>query len=105
MVIAVLYRITTAEKPLLDHYEGVGIEYRAEFIAIETPDGKSAEALIYYGTNLDPNLKPYHWYKEHVLRGAQENCLPADYVAVIRTIESIDDSDQQRAERELSIYR
>src|ERR1700730_15597860 len=25
-------------------------------------------------------LRPYHWYKQHVLRGAEEHSMPADYV-------------------------
>jgi len=105
LVIAVLYRIDPAEKPILDRYEGLGVEYRDAFMDIEAPDGTDVAALIYYATNLDPALKPYHWYKEHVLRGAEENSLPEDYIAAIRKVASITDSDSQRAERELNIHR
>ena len=105
LVIAVLYRLPAAEKALLDAYEGVGVEYRDVLIPIHLPDGQPVEALIYYATNLDPRLRPYHWYKEHVLRGAEENGLPAEYIASIRTVASIDDPDPARAARELSIYR
>lgn len=103
-VIAVLYRMSAAEKPLLDQFEGLGVEYRDAFIPIRLPDGNSAEALIYYATNLNPDLRPYHWYKEHVLRGAAENRLPEDYTASIRAVESIDDPDPERPARELAIY-
>jgi gamma-glutamylcyclotransferase (GGCT)/AIG2-like uncharacterized protein YtfP len=104
LVFAVLYRINPQDKPTLDRYEGLGVEYRDAFVRIATPEGEPAEALIYYATNLDPSLKPYHWYKQHVLQGAEENGLPADYIAAIRAVESIADCDRQREERELNIY-
>jgi cation transport regulator ChaC len=104
-VIAVLYRMPAAEKSLLDAYEGLGVEYRDVFIPIQLPNGQPAEALIYLATNLNPDLRPYHWYKEHVLRGAEENGLPEDYIARIRSVESIADPDQERTARELAIYR
>jgi len=104
LVIAVLYRVQAAEKSLLDYYEGLGVEYRDAFIPLRLPDGTPAEALIYYATNLNPDLSPYHWYKQHVLRGAEENGLPEDYIAKIRAVESIDDPDPERSAREMTIY-
>ena len=104
-VLAVLYQMAAAEKPMLDHYEGVGVEYRDAFVPVPLPDGQLADALIYYPTNLSPGVRPYHWYKEHVVRGALENGLPDTYVAAIRAVVSIDDQLPERAARELSIYR
>jgi len=103
-VIAVLYVIDGKEKPILDHYEGLGIEYRDAFIQIETPKGEPVDALIYYATNLMPNVKPYQWYKEHVLRGARENGFPEDYIDSIIQVESVIDTDHQRTKREVSIH-
>lgn len=105
LVLAVLYRMAAADKPLLDRYEGLGVEYRDAFVPITLPGGGQAEALIYYATNLNPKLHPYHWYKEHVLRGALENRLPEIYIEAIRAVESIADRDLAREQRELSIYR
>ncbi len=104
LLLAVLYRMAAAEKPLLDRYEGLGVEYRDAFIPVLTPAGQQAEALIYYATNLNSLLRPYHWYKEHVLRGALENGFPAAYVEQIRAVESIADHDLGREQQELSIY-
>ncbi len=104
LVYAVLYQMPAGDKSVLDRYEGLGVEYRAEFIPVRLPDGGTTEALIYYAINHNPGLRPYHWYKEHVLRGALENRLPADYIEAIRMIESIADQDKKRDERELNIY-
>ncbi|SHI55542.1 AIG2-like family protein [Malonomonas rubra DSM 5091] len=104
-VFAVLYRFDPLEKPVLDGYEGVGVEYRDAFVAVEAPNGDVIKALIYYGTNPNPLLKPFHWYKEHVLRGALENALPDEYVSAIKSVAAVDDADEQRVQRELAIYR
>lgn len=104
LVLAVLYRLPRQEKATLDGYEGLGVEYRDAFVPIRLPDGAAAEALIYYASNLASGLRPYHWYKEHVLRGAQENELPNAYIERIRCCASIDDPQPERQQREMSIY-
>jgi len=100
----VLYKIDPATKPVLDGYEGVGLEYRDTWLEVERDNGDKVEALIYLGTNIDPEVRPYPWYVEHVLRGAQENDLPANYLAMIRATPTMDDPDPERAAHELSIY-
>jgi len=104
LLLGVLYRMDPAEKPILDRYEGTGVEYRDAWLEVELGGGEKVEALIYLGTNLDPDLRPYSWYVEHVIRGAEENCLPHDYIATIRAVPTMSDPDPQRAARELSIY-
>ncbi|GAB4169359.1 MAG: hypothetical protein Tsb0017_18100 [Geothermobacteraceae bacterium] len=100
----VLYRIDPADKPILDRYEGTGVEYRDARLKVTRVDGERVEALIYLGTNIAPDLRPYPWYVEHVVRGAEENRLPADYIAAIRAVPAMPDPDPQRAARELRIY-
>ena len=68
-------------------------------------NGTAIEAFIYYATNINPELKPFDWYKEHVLRGAKENGLPVEYIRSIENIEHTEDSDTKRRSDELSIYR
>ena len=68
-----------------------------------TPSGK-VSALMYFATKVDSSLKPYCWYKEHVLVGALESPA-AKYIAQIEAVETIDDPDVSRCERELAIYR
>lgn len=104
LVLGVLFRIDPEAKPVLDGYEGVGVEYRAAQVEVELEDGWRERALIYLGTNLDSTVRPYPWYREHVLRGARENNLPTEYIDTILAVECMEDPDPQRAERELSIY-
>ena len=104
MLLGVLYRIDSEVKHVLDGYEGVGIEYCDCWLEVETEQGQTATSLIYLGTNIDPDLRPYPWYLEHVLRGAMENQLPDDYIAAITSVPTMSDPDPQRSTRELSIY-
>ncbi len=105
ILFGVLYRIDPAAKAVLDGYEGVGIEYRDVWLEVETEPRARHRALIYLGINIDPTLRPYPWYVEHVLRGALENQLPENYIAAIKRVPSMADPDPQRVERELNIYR
>ena len=102
-VLGVLYHIDPLEKHILDDYEGVGLGYEEKSIDVEM-SGERLTAFAYYATQIDPTLKPLHWYKEHVLRGARENDLPAQYIRKIEMIASIDDHDTERHARELVIY-
>ena len=105
LVYGVVYHIPEDEKPLLDLAEGLGFGYEQKDILIEMQDGAVVPAFCYCATAIDPELKPFDWYKEHVLTGARESNLPEAYVFAIESIESVWDSDAIRRERELSIYR
>lgn len=102
-VIGVVYEIDDAEKPDLDRHEALGFGYDEKKVELATGSDR-LQAWMYYATRIDQALKPFHWYKDHVLIGARENGLPAEYVAQIEAVESVDDPKPERHSRELSIY-
>lgn len=102
-VIGVVYEIDAAEKPDLDRHEALGFGYDEKEVELATGSDR-LQAWMYYATRIDQALKPFHWYKDHVLIGARENGLPAEYVAQIEAVESVDDPKPERHSRELSIY-
>lgn len=104
VVIGVLYEIHADEKPALDKVEGLGYGYEIKDVLIKLDDGSSIEAFTYYATHIDASLKPFDWYREHVLVGARENALPPEYIEFIEAIEVIEDGNADRIKRELSIY-
>jgi hypothetical protein len=104
IVIGVVFDIAESEKPLLDKAEGLGNGYETKDVAVELHNSIIVEAYTYYATHIDPSLRPFHWYKQHVLAGAFEHGLPEDYVRAIHAIESIDDPDDTRHQNELAIY-
>ncbi len=104
IVYGIVYHISQNEKETLDYYEGHGFGYLSKTIKITTLDGDRIEALTYYAIDIDIIQQPYHWYKEHVIRGAREHDFPAHYIEWIESQESIDDADVERVRRELAIY-
>jgi gamma-glutamylcyclotransferase len=100
----VVFDISEQEKPVLDKKEGLGYGYEQKEVRILLNNGITIDAFTYYATNINPELKPFDWYKEHVLRGARENELPIEHIRNIEIIEHVEDSDAERRNKELSIY-
>jgi len=103
-VIGVLYEIHPDDMPELDRIEGLGSGYETKDVLIRLDDGSPVEAFTYYATRINADLKPFDWYKEHVLAGARENAFPEKYIRAIEKIEFVEDTDVERRSRELSIY-
>ena len=103
-IIGVVFDLTESEKPMLDTYEGLGHGYDQKVVEVVTSSGHIIEAMTYYALIIDPALKPYYWYKQHVLRGAREHGLPAEYTELIAVIDTLEDPDDSRHEREMAIY-
>ena len=101
----VVYRMDPQHRVALDTAEGLGSGYEVKTVELFADDRASIRAFTYYATHTDVALRPYAWYLQHVLQGARENRLPEHYVALIATIEAIDDPDSTRAQAELAIHR
>lgn len=101
VVYGVFYEIADSHKTVLDEFEGVGFGYETKLVEVHY-EKTVLSAFTYFATHINANLKPFYWYKQHVLIGARENLLPPKY---IEKIESIPDSDSVRNNMELDIYR
>ena len=101
----VLFRVTRVDLEILDRYEGLGYGYERKSLTVIAESGEAFDAETYVATSIDPTLRPYAWYKEHVLRGAQASGLPEHYIAMIESVECDEDQDWARHVRELAIYR
>jgi gamma-glutamylcyclotransferase len=103
-MLGVVFEIEKSEKAVLDQKEGLGNGYEEKEVILTTKTGETLRAATYYATHINPTLKPYQWYKHHVLTGAQQNGLPEFYLQQINTIEAITDPDPERHEYEMAIY-
>jgi gamma-glutamylcyclotransferase len=99
-----LYDIAESSKAELDRYEGVGLGYIDKIVTVYDSDESPEQALTYIATNIDVSLKPYTWYKTHVLFGAKEANLPDAYIQKIKLIDAVVDCDTARELNELSVY-
>jgi gamma-glutamylcyclotransferase len=102
--LGLVYRIPTDEKKYLDAAEGLGNGYEIKRVCVVSFAGDMLEAFTYTATRIAPGLKPFHWYREHVLRGAREHGFPDQYVRTIEAVASVEDVDRIRTGRELEIY-
>jgi len=105
VVMGALFEIDKAHKPALDRAEGLGNGYEEKYVQVKSPYGDSCEAFTYYATTIDPSLKPYSWYLNHVLVGAQETQLTAPYLQALRSTQCIEDPDTLRDAKERAIYQ
>jgi len=103
-VIGVLFNINKKDKKELDKAEGLGYGYDEKVIMVYTDENTKIAAITYIATNCDNALKPFSWYKEHVLKGAKEANLPIEYIKTIENVESMEDANKEREKEELSIY-
>jgi hypothetical protein len=103
VVYGVLYEIDYAEKPTLDKAEGLGNGYKDLQIILNSHPNLSV--TTYQASNIDAEIKPYTWYRELVLAGAEENKLPDIYIEGLRSIPSIEDSDRERHDKNIRILK
>jgi hypothetical protein len=52
---------------------------------------------MYYATDKDASLRPYHWYKALVIAGAREHGLPPSYRSRLELVVTVSDPNPTRA--------
>lgn len=103
-VMGVLYEIESDDKQNLNKAEGLGYGYTKKQVEVLGSSGDKVQAITYIATNINGKLKPYSWYKKHVLVGAIEAGLPPDYITLIESFKDIEDPDKNREVRELALH-
>lgn len=98
----VLYEIDTSEKAALDREEGAGKGYEETAVDVLF-NGVERRATTYQATDTDETLRPLSWYRELVIAGAREHCLPEDYIALIETVDTIEDTDHERHDKNMRL--
>jgi hypothetical protein len=99
-----LYSVQSKQLSELDSAEGRGYGYERQTVSVVSASGESFNAETYIATRFDPRLRPWDWYKEHVLRGARAIGLPSGYIASLEAVVADVDPDEGRRASELSIY-
>lgn len=101
-VFGVLYQIDRHEKPALDKAEGLGNGYAETDVEVyHGPDLVTAKAYI--ATDTDPTLKPYTWYRALVTAGAKEHALPANYIARLEAVPTVQDPEKERHDKNMAL--
>ncbi|MDR7415266.1 MAG: gamma-glutamylcyclotransferase family protein [Armatimonadota bacterium] len=81
-----VYRLTSAELSYLDRCEGVPGHYERRQVEVMTREGEIIHAQTYIANRekVSAGLRPTREYLDHILKGAKEHGLPAEYVEEIR---------------------
>ena len=101
----VLYEIAKAEEAVLDRVEGLGVGYCKRQVKLTNVRGEASDAFTYCAIRINAALRPFYWYKRHVLEGAREAGLPGIYISAIERQPAVPDPCSGRERRELAIYR
>jgi gamma-glutamylcyclotransferase len=101
-VYGVVYRIATSDRAALDDAEGLHRGYRHEVLSV-IAGATTIHALAYVATDKRPGLPVFDWYLKHVLVGAVENGLPADYIETLRRVSTVVDKEEARVAEESAI--
>lgn len=98
-----LFLIPKTSMARLDRVEGVGSGYERASVRVRGPSGTvGARTYVASPSHLDDALRPYRWYRDLVVSGADALDLPRRYVAGLRRVETWEDEDRKRAQRNLS---
>jgi gamma-glutamylcyclotransferase (GGCT)/AIG2-like uncharacterized protein YtfP len=100
----VVYRLAPQHRATLDRFEGEGIGYRRVAVDVLLDTGETCRCFTYLATRVDESLLPFTWYKRHVLIGARENGLPADYVSKLQAAKDCHDRNRERHRLEMTLY-
>ena len=101
-IFGVLFEISNSEHDKLDKAEGVGHGYERTTVTL-LHDGTDVVAQTYAATATDSLLKPYSWYKDFVIAGAEEHNFPPHYIDLLKQVECIEDPDKSRDQENRSL--
>jgi hypothetical protein len=80
----VVYRLPRVALHQLDRLEG---GYRRWLVGVRTARG-ALRCHIYWSERLTEQLRPYDWYRDHMLTGALEHRLPEAWISMLRQLAS-----------------
>jgi hypothetical protein len=103
-VYGVVFEIDRKEKKKLNIAEGLGNGYESGEIIVETT-GQKVQAYTYIAENshIDQTLRPYLWYKKHVIAGARQHHLPDRYISSVLDVETVRDRNEERVKENMHI--
>jgi gamma-glutamylcyclotransferase len=101
----VVYELSTADKTVLDGFEGLGEDYFEKLVRVRTAAGDVHEAIAYTANPklITPGLRPFHWYKGFVTTGAVQHAFPLEYRRLLEAVEGQDDLNLDRHARESAV--
>jgi len=97
-VYGVVYRIASEQRSILDRAEGPGY-IRKSLIVRGLTGGRSYRVFLYLAKalSIDDDLRPYDWYRQLVVTGAEQHGLPPAYISDLRYVPVCSDPNGRRS--------
>ena len=88
----VLYEIDEADVHKLDRWEGVPKRYKRRTVKVKLREGNAEVEAFTYFAKPEPGgpFRPTREYLDHIVRGAEQHGLPAEYIEKLKKIETSD---------------
>jgi hypothetical protein len=102
VIFGVLYEIANDERAALDREEGLNKGYNAIEPTVIFGDSPLM-VRSYQASIIDPELRPYTWYRALVIAGAKEHGLPASYIAGLESVAADEDHDRDRHDKNIGL--
>jgi gamma-glutamylcyclotransferase len=102
-VVGVVFRLRDDQKHWLDAAEGVDEGYEVQDLVVDEVNGRrrfTARTYVAMVGFINRDLRPFSWYKRHVVEGAAYFKLDPAYIAHINQFETIEDTVRWRIKRE-----
>ena len=93
-VFAAVYELDASDLETLDGIEGVNRGYQRH--TLQAQAFGRCEAYLAEQSHVDPQIRPFCWYRRLVLEGCRYHGFPADYVAPIHSVDHVRDEDPAR---------
>lgn len=110
LVYGIVFEVPKSEENALDEAEGWKEDdsggYNKETIYVNCND-ELIEVFVYIATKqefIEDGEKPFDWYKNHCVKGAEEFKLPDSYIEYLKSFTTKTDTNKMRIHDETSIY-
>ncbi len=101
-----IFDIDSADVPALDKAEDEGVSYDKFQVEVRIPDSETTDKVVIYlarSNMIQEGVKPFEWYKRYVLIGAKQCKLPSEYIETIETVKSVEDPNDKRRSKHLTV--
>ncbi|MBX9867917.1 MAG: gamma-glutamylcyclotransferase [Burkholderiales bacterium] len=102
----VVYQVAEEDRHALENgYNSRKHGYIKQNIMVEVDyEPHQAFMFVAHEDSIDDNLKPYSWYVFHLLHGAMSADFPMEYVGMLQNVDTLTDTNIQRACNENEVY-
>ena len=98
-----IYEVREAERPFLDHAEGLGYGY--DHLSLNVDGFGRCSTYIAASSAINDELQPFDWYRELVFLGCMFNDFPNAYTGSVKGVSAVQDRNSTRSAKMWALIR